>query len=76
MKFKIVVNLTEYSRLEQRSVMKFLMAENCKPCEIYRRIWEVYREAYFSIKMFTNMLNMSLPLQAQVKKKVQGVETH
>ena len=33
--FKKVENQTEYSRLEQRSVIKFLLAEKCKPCEIY-----------------------------------------
>ena len=31
-------NQTESSRLEQKSVIKFLVAEKCKPCEIYRRM--------------------------------------
>ena len=29
---------TEYSRLEQKSVMKFLVVEMCKPYENYRRL--------------------------------------
>ena len=28
-------NKSKYSRLEQRSVIKFLVAEKSKPCEIY-----------------------------------------
>ena len=38
-------NKTECSWLEQRSVMKFLLAEKYKPCEIYRRMYDVYGEA-------------------------------
>ena len=53
-------NQTKSSRFEQRSVKKFLVAEKCNPCEIYRRMCDVYREACFSQKMFTNGLNMSL----------------
>ena len=30
----MVANQTKCSKLEQRSVIKLLMAENCKPCEI------------------------------------------
>ena len=29
---------TDCSSLEQRSVIKFLVSEKCKPCEIYRRM--------------------------------------
>ena len=52
----MVANQTECSRLEKRSVMKFLRAKKCKPCEIYRifmctvkRIFvkNVYKEACF-----------------------------
>ena len=32
----------------KESVMKFLVAEKCKPCEIYRRMCDVYDEACFS----------------------------
>ena len=43
----MVENQIVCSRLEQRSVMKFLLAEKCKQCEIYRRKWDVYKEAWF-----------------------------
>ena len=33
---------------EQRSVIKFLVGKKCKPCEIYKRICDVYREMCFS----------------------------
>ena len=33
--------------LEQRSVIQFLLAEKCKPCEINRRMY-MYKEACFS----------------------------
>ena len=44
--------------LEQRSDIKSLVAEKCKLCEIYWRICDVFRETYFSQKMFANRLNM------------------
>ena len=54
----------------QRFVIKFLVVEKCKPCEINKRVWDVYREACFGKKkMFTNGLNIDLPLQVWVKKK-------
>ena len=43
-------NQVESSRLEQKSVIKFLMAEKYKPCEIYRRMCNVCSEACFSPK--------------------------
>ena len=58
--FKIVANQRERSRYEQRSVIKFLLAEKGKPCEIYRKMCYVYEEVCFSQKMFTNGLNMGL----------------
>ena len=69
-----MVNKTECSRLEQRSVIKFSVAEKCKLCEIYWRMCDAYREAYFSQKRFRNCLNMGLPQRtwsenALVKKK-------
>ena len=43
--FKIAAaNQTECSRLEQRSVIKFVVAEKCKPCEMYRRMCDIYGE--------------------------------
>ena len=38
------------SRIEQRSVIKFLVAEQCKPSEIFRKMSDVYEEACFSQK--------------------------
>ena len=34
----------------KRSVMKFLVAKKCQPCEIYGRMCDVYGEEYFSQK--------------------------
>ena len=36
---------------EQRSVTKFLLAEKYKPFEIYKTMYAVYGEVYFSLKM-------------------------
>ena len=72
--FKMVANPTECSKLEQRSVMKFLMAEKHKACEIHRRMCDVYEEACLSQKMFINGWDRGLPLQARVEKTVDGVE--
>ena len=46
--FKRAANQRECARLEQRPVIKFLVAENYKQCEIYRRIGDVYGEECFS----------------------------
>ena len=55
--FKMAAN--QCSRLEQRSVMKFFAAEKRRPCEIYKRMCDVYGEGCFSKnKMFTNGLNI------------------
>ena len=35
-------NQSECSRLEQRSVIKLVLADKCKPCENYRRIYDIY----------------------------------
>ena len=67
---------TQVFQLEQRSAIKFLVAEKCKTCEIFRSMCDVYKEAHFSQKMFTNGLTLDLPRQALVEKTVDGVETH
>ena len=46
----MAANQTEYFSLEQRSVIKSLVSEKCKPCEIYGRIYDVYRATCFSKK--------------------------
>ena len=71
----MAINQTECFSFEQRSVIKSLVAEKCKPCEICKRMCDVYREEYFSPKNFTNWLNIGLPLQAWVKKIVAKVLT-
>ena len=48
--YKIRAKQTDCYRLEQRSVIKFLVAKNCKPYEIYRRICDVYRELFLIFK--------------------------
>ena len=40
-------------QIEQRSVIKYLLAEKCKACEIYRRMCDVYGEACFSQRNFS-----------------------
>ena len=62
--FRMVANTTVYTRLEQRSLIRFLVAEKCKPCEIYRRMYNVYRKAFLVQKIFTDELNMGLLLQS------------
>ena len=49
--FKMAI-IKKCSRLEQRSVIKFLVAEKCKQCEVYRRMCNVYGEAYFNKKKY------------------------
>ena len=46
--FKMAAIQTVCSR--QMSIIKFLLAEKCKPCDIYRRMCDVYRETCFSHK--------------------------
>ena len=65
---KMAKNQTECSRLDQRFLMKILVTENCKSCEINWRMLYVCR------RLFTNGLNMGLPLW--VEKTVGGVDTH
>ena len=36
------------SGFEKGSVIKFLVAEKCKPCKIYERMHDVHAESYFS----------------------------
>ena len=70
---------SENFMLEQSSFINFLLVEKCKICEIYRRMYDEYGEAFLVKKSFWNRLNMVLPLQfwvhimkihySQVKKK-------
>ena len=78
MLFKMVTNQTECFILEQRSVMKSLLVENCKQCQIYTRKCDMYIELCFSKKkkIFKNVLNMALTLQAYIKNIVYRVGSH
>ena len=48
----MIANLVDSFRLEKSSVIKVLLAKNYKPCEIYRRMCDVYCKAYFSINVY------------------------
>ena len=50
------------------------MAEKSKPCEIYRGMWDVYREIHFSQKNVYKLLDMDLPLWVWTEKTVHGME--
>ena len=49
---KMVTSKTEYSRLEQRSVLKFLQAGKCKSWEIYRRMCGICTKKHVWAKIF------------------------
>ena len=40
-----------------------------KHCEVYRRMYDVYRRVFFNKKIFTDELNMGLPQQTWFKKQ-------
>ena len=61
-------------QIEQRSVIKFLVAEKCNLCKIYRRMCDVLGEASFSQKLFTSGRNVDLPLRTFAEKTFHGVE--
>ena len=52
-----------------------MVAEKCKQCEIYRRIYDMYGER-FSQKSNVYKWAMGLPLWAWIKRIVHGVETY
>ena len=62
-----MAQITECSRLEQRSVIKFLVAQKCKQYETYRRMCNMYGKACFSQTNAcfsqTNELNMDFSLR-------------
>ena len=72
--FKLAANRTECFRFEQRSVIKFLVAEKCKPYENY--CYDVYGEACFSQKNLYRWAKHAFPVRAWIKKTVLVVETH
>ena len=50
------------------------LAKNCKPCQIYRRMHDVYGEE-FLVKNVCK-INMGLLLSAFVEKTDNGIKTH
>ena len=50
----MVANYRKCSRLKEKFIMKFVVAEKCKLCETYRRMCDVNGEACFCQKMFRN----------------------
>ena len=48
-----------------------MVDEKCKPCEIYRRMCDVYEKVYFSQKIITNRPSMSLLQQWWVQKSME-----
>ena len=63
--FKMMTSQTDCSKFDQRYVIK-----KRKSWNTYGRIWNMYKEAYFTQKC----IQMSFPLQAWVLKTVHGVE--
>ena len=55
---------------------QFLVTEKRELCEIYKRMYVVYREASLSQNIFTNGLKMGLLQQTCSEKAVHWVETH
>ena len=49
------------------------MAEKCKSCEIYRKIWDMYREVSFSKRNVYTAANQRINLY-ELKSKVQSME--
>ena len=41
---------TVCSTHKQRSVINFLVPKKCKSCEIYKKMYDVYKEACFDFK--------------------------
>ena len=56
----MVANQTACSRVEQKFVIKFLLAEKSKPCEIYPRMC-IKKYVLVKKEMLTNMLNIVFP---------------
>ena len=56
--FKMMSKFIGCFRFKQKFLIKFLLVEKCKSCEIYRRINHVYAEERFNQEIFTDGLNM------------------
>ena len=74
----MAANQTDSSRLQQRYVTKFLVAEKGKPCEIFTEECVMYEEKiyFYKKKLFPRELNIDLLLWALVEKTVHGIEVY
>ena len=61
----MAANQTEWSRLEQKSVIRLLVAQMCKPCVVCTDKKKIVKEVW---------LNMNLLLRVLVKKKFHEIE--
>ena len=73
--FKMGANQIECYTLKQKSIFKFLIAEKYKPCEIYRRVDDVCREACFSQKTLYKWAKHRFVTTSLSYKKIIGVIT-
>ena len=69
------VNQTEYSWLEQRSVIKFLEVEKYIRYEIYTRMFDVYKEACFSQKSIYKWIRRGFATTSLSQKDSRWSET-
>ena len=72
----MVTNQTECSRLEQCSVIKFWGIRCANHMKFIEKCVMCSEKHVLVKKMFTNKLNISLPLWAWVENSVFGVKTH
>ena len=70
----MVANQRKCSRLEQRSVIKFLVAEKYKPCKIYRRMCDTFGEGCFSVKKFYKSVKHEFSAMSQSGKTLTSKE--
>ena len=69
-----MANQTECSRHEQRSVIKFLLAEKCKQYELYRRMCDVYGEACFRKKYVYKWAKHGFTTVSSSQSIIHGIE--
>ena len=74
--YQIYIHQELKNDLEQRSVVKVLVAEKCKPCKIYRGMCDVYEGASFILKNVYKKANHEMVLRTWIEKAVHEVKTH
>ena len=73
---KMVATQTDCSMLEQRSVIKFLVVEECNLCENYGRICDIYVETCFRKKCSQTDWTWVFQERGWVENIIYEVETH